>query len=974
MLPVEFLTRLTPDRGYKCIATPTDRGGFAHHVCETHEQAATLAAQLDAQGKDVFFALSSFREARVRNPKWVEGSNVSPWSYRIGSNALQVKAFWLDLDVSADKPGRYPTQTEAVAALKRFVEATGLPRPMLVSSGYGVHVYWPLAAPVDVEQWFVAAEQLKALTVRLGLLTDPTRTADRASVLRLVGTHNYKHGLKRPVRVLADGADVAIEAFVACLARNGCAPRTPVSQAGKPSSEFDSVPDNISSGVPVSEGEILSRCAQMRSLKLVGGDVPEPYWYAGLQLLQHVDGGYDLKAAYSSGHEGYDEDATEAKWAQLNGVGPTTCARFEMVNPGGCEGCVYRGQIKSPIVLGRKAGQAEPPEVVVTVQRADGEASVQRRQAPDPPAPFARTADGKITITERKRNEENGAPEEVTSVIYDHDLYPIKQLNDPAQGGQVTIFRTTLPHDGAIDFSIRAEELYDRKALMKIIASVGVYPKPNNIPKLAAYMIGYIAETQKFAAAQKQFAQMGWHDNDTKFLNGATEYRTDGSVHTVGVSDALKNSVKSMGSKGDLDTWKRMFNVYAQPGFEAHAFAALTAFGAPIFKFSGYAGVMLNMVGEGGSGKSTVLRMINSVYGDPDGPMLIKDDTVLSFYHRLGVANNLPVTFDEVTNMEPKNLSTLCYAISQGRGKNRLKQDGTERENMTSWQTIIASTSNASLFDKLANYKTDASAESMRVFEYYVNQTHILTKQQASQIFAPLADNYGVAGDVYLRYVTTHVDEIKKAAAAIMKRFDERMDTPVRERFWSSLIAYNFAGGMVAKKIGLHNYDMNALFEWIVKQVQFMRTVVTDNTLDPRAVLSGFLNKSLQNTLVVRTSNDSKDASELAPPRGPLLVRAERRGSASGKVSSLIYMSQHAFKAYCVEVGADYTMAKRALEESRIILNPKCMKVLGAGTNWTSTGQTLCWLIDGDHAQMGGLSLRAVGSEATDLMETANNG
>jgi hypothetical protein len=34
--------------------------------------------------------------------------------------------------------------------------------------------------------------------------------------------------------------------------------------------------------------------------------------------------------------------------------GPTTCEKFNKLKPlGGCDGCPFKGEIKSPIVLGR---------------------------------------------------------------------------------------------------------------------------------------------------------------------------------------------------------------------------------------------------------------------------------------------------------------------------------------------------------------------------------------------------------------------------------------------------------------------------------------------------------------------------------------------------------------------------------------------------------------------------------------------
>ena len=44
--------------------------------------------------------------------------------------------------------------TKAIAAVAKKV---GLPRPMIVDSGNGIHVYWPLTKDISHTQWVMVA-------------------------------------------------------------------------------------------------------------------------------------------------------------------------------------------------------------------------------------------------------------------------------------------------------------------------------------------------------------------------------------------------------------------------------------------------------------------------------------------------------------------------------------------------------------------------------------------------------------------------------------------------------------------------------------------------------------------------------------------------------------------------------------------------------------------------------------------------
>ena len=132
------------------------------------------AQDFDKKGYDVYFALATFKDGSSRRV----------------NNVHQIKSFYLDLDCGPSKD--FTTQQHAIDELRRFSKALKLPKPLMVSSGRGIHVYWILKEAVSLDEWLPVAEQLKSQCAEHDFLADPAVTADAARVLRVVGTHNYK--------------------------------------------------------------------------------------------------------------------------------------------------------------------------------------------------------------------------------------------------------------------------------------------------------------------------------------------------------------------------------------------------------------------------------------------------------------------------------------------------------------------------------------------------------------------------------------------------------------------------------------------------------------------------------------------------------------------------------------------------------------------------------------------------------------
>ena len=236
----------------------------------------------------------------------------------------------------------------------------------------------------------------------------------------------------------------------------------------------------------------------------------------------------------------------------------------------------------------------------------------------------------------------------------------------------------------------------------------------------------------------------------------------------------------------------------------------------------------------------------------------------MSLYNRLGIMNNLPFTADEMTNITAKDLSTLAYNMSQGRGKDRVKSQSNElRQNLTSWQTISLTSSNSSYYEKLTSEKASPDGEMMRLLEYKIGYTDVIDPAYAKQMFDfQLMENYGHAGEIYIRHILSNFAECTEGVRSIQAKIDAELKLTQRERCWSANIAANIAGGMIAQRAGLINWDMKAIYKWVTGMLSDIRGKVVPAMSDVMITMGDFLNRNMNSILVVNGITDLRTRSE----------------------------------------------------------------------------------------------------------------
>jgi len=872
-----FLSAVLPDTGSYCVVGLKEDGSPRQKFVGSIEEVNALAQKLVDEQYNAYFALASFAD-----PK--EG--------RTAKNAQSLKSFFIDIDCGMGKP--YADQAEGMTALKAFIKATKLPRPTVVNSGRGVHAYWVLEAALPSDEWKPLAEKLKALCVQHKLEADPSVTADSARILRIPNTFNFKD-VENPAKVemilTAPQVDISILQDVFNTVKEDIF----AGMSGKPF-----IPRQIDAMTLALMGNNISRfktimiksakgegCPQLLHIYENQTTIDEPLWRGGLSIAQQCVDRDKAIHTLSNKHPDYSAQATERKANETKG--PYTCATFKKLNPAPCQGCPHN--ITSPIQLGKEFNEAKEEDNVVEIPAEEEGEEATIYKIPKFPFPYTRGAAGGIYT--KIKDEESGLEE--VQMIYPYDFYAVKRMNDPDRGESV-LLRLHLPKDGVKEFIMPLTDVLATDRFRDTIAKHGVAVMATKQKILMAYITRWVEELQSTTEAELARKQFGWLIDDSGFILGDKEITADGVKYSPPTATTIE-LVPMFREKGDFHVWKDVINAYAREHMEAKAFAFFMGFGNTLLKFTNLKGYLLSLKSQGsGSGKTTVLHTIGSIYGHPEDSFMRVKDTYNQKLQRIGTFQNIPILFDEMTNMDPQQKSNLAYDITEGRAKNRMQsQNNAERLNHTKWATGLITTSNRSLRDDLLSIKAFPEGELMRMMELHIFNDANDDPVWARQHFGRLHTNYGHAVFPFMQYVVGHLPEVIKFLGDIQVKIEVAAGITSQERYWSAMAAIAITGGIIARNLNLHDINHKPVMAYIVKHIKESRAQNKQMVSENSDFLSGFIQRKFHEVLVINGKKDHKTGLETGPirePRGALTARYEPD-------TKLLYVVAKEYRAEC---------------------------------------------------------------------------
>lgn len=910
---LDFLQLICPIAPYYCVGAigPSTGGRWQNFIHTDFQSMVEQSMALSAANNNTYFALSGFGQGLHQNSK---GKTV----FRTQSNAVSQKAFWFDIDAGKQNC-KYKSEYEALSALKTFIQTVGLPVPNVVFSGQGLHVYWALNEAIRTQTWERVARLLWSAAVAHQLHVDHSRTRDAASVLRIPGTTNYgKDGKSRPVRWALKAPSVEGTDFLKVLLAYAEPVQAPAGHEGSamlvvpPPPSALPMPDALQlAGIKKTPFRIVKECEQIKQ----SGVGTYDQWYGMMLVMKHCERGEEV-VHYLSACDStrYDRATTEAKYRQAvdGGAGPCRCDTFNSKVPGVCPNCPYWEKISTPLQLGEAPKVAASIEVpAVNPERiGSGLTTVamntakQMQLTPYDSRDFTVTPGVGVVYHKRELvSDQGGEPKYITKdiVICEAELYLHSKFIDNTQDEIKAnyVFRKRVVGRAEEDIQMGMDVLTQAK-MIEWLGNNGALPHhPKFFKLMGDFMLAYIASLQNKLPEIYVREYFGWvrdcnrdtGEEEHNFVVGDNLFSKDG-VSKIRLNPRAARVAKDFQQRGSLDEWKEIPKMYRLFDQKFAMLMVCGGFGATFMKFN--PGTATNCTYNiwdilGGKGKSNILRLICSIWGDPAKLMKTKNDSYSSRYQFYSVCNNLPVCIDELTEARDEEVAGLLYDICNGRERTKSNSGGTQIVSTGSWETQSFFTSNRSIYGMMRAYSQQSNATAMRVIEWRCDFEDYSNTEYAPYIvdlINKMGKNYGFAGPVFLNYIFSNpklLDIIPKVAAQWAEKHTKNSD----ERFWMHSIGLNLACGRIAVEAGLLDYDISDLENWVLSiMLPTLRRSVRVAKPTGGNILNDFFNEHQANILVVKTARRPKHMPDLGSfngmdpyvnkmPIGPVVARIE---------------------------------------------------------------------------------------------------
>jgi hypothetical protein len=928
MNTLDFLQRVLPSAGFY-VTTVINPDGRRQGFFSTVDELAKAVTGLDQRGNNTYFALSAFVEKGNRKQE----------------NVRATKVIALDVDCGDGKP--FPTWKEGLLALGKFVLQLSLPKPLIIHSGNGLHVYWVLTEELEPVRWKPLAEAMKAAAKDMGFDIDPTVPADSARVLRPVGTKNPKGG--NIVKLLLDAPDVAVEVLAAALSAYMVA--QPVSLPRSTTTSALSQALAVTMDIPPANAAVVAaKCQQIGWAIKNQGDVAEPFWYGLMGIAAYCTDDVATAIAWSDQHPNYNANDTVRKVQQWKSVttGPTTCKKFDELRPAGCKGCKFKDKVGTPARLGIQYMEIAAPTTAPDTTAHDVPM----------PRPFKRTSDGiKMTVDETDID------------VCKFDIYPVGYGRDESLGYETVRFHWNRPHVGWQELKMRQALLTEgHRDFATVMADQGIVLNNRNQTGYFQIMLrSYMDELRQKRAMTNLYASMGWKENFSQFVIGDTILRrnADGSVSEESIS--LASGSARLGQElwstaGSKDSWVNFTSLLDKADLRAHMFALAVGFSGPLYAFTGLKGLTVSLYGPTGGGKSLAQLWVQSIYGNPDKLHFAAKFTQNSLFGRMGLYAHMPMTIDEVTMMDNKEVGDFAYWVSQGRDKARMNRNAEERDSK-SWAMPVIVSTNKSMNSKLIASGLDTDAQLARILEVSVPPSKIFTKDSTAgrKVYEFINSNYGHVGREFIkRLLELGETGIRAAIAQATEDFRAKYKANFsgEERFWEQSIILADLAARMANDWGLIAYDHKKGIEWVLAQVGAIRRAVSEFKVDAFDLLTEYLNENSDATLTVTQTGTNKPIVDFSRvPRGELRVRFELHRRSTGDVFShgTVMLDRTHFRRWLALRGADYKTFMGELQDESVIASPKSNKAYLGKDSPIKLGQSYVIGVNLTHPRLQGI-------------------
>lgn len=248
----------------------------------------------------------------------------------------------------------------------------------------------------------------------------------------------------------------------------------------------------------------------------------------------------------------------------------------------------------------------------------------------------------------------------------------------------------------------------------------------------------------------------GWKDSDCKKYI----YPSDEGVDYV--LDGPIDYKTAFATKGDKIAWLQMYHKTLLESPMARYICG-SALIAPLLKLFHERNLIINFDAPSESGKTSVLHMALSIFGNPDDLKNNFHTTANALETICHAFNDLPCWFDEYQSANQyvrDAISQLIYILSDGKGKGRLNKDS-QLKQMAKYNTVVITSAEQNLLPSGAG----AGAVNRLL---NISLGRVASDDFANEVRNFSLKNYGHFGKNWIDYIINHKDELQKT-------YDERL-------------------------------------------------------------------------------------------------------------------------------------------------------------------------------------------------------
>lgn len=870
---------------------------------------------------DIYVCMSSQRLADVRE------HNGRSWNgaMRLGPNAVALKSLFIDVDV---KEKGYATTREALTEVYAFAAGINLPAPTVVvqTGSGGLHCYWVLEETLSPAEWLPLAHALANACKQRGLRCDTQCTVDTVRILRVPQTFNHKTDPKGEVKLgPVKDFDYPLARLWQALEPYRTITALPTPDIALPPRTLqegeNEVVDELSQGIEprVSKvfdlKDVVPECGFLRTAVATGGkDYNNPLWMLTSLISTFTTHPEHNAHVMASGHPKYSKEETDAMLARKirdakRGIGWPSCATISAAGCTACSTCPHLHKHKTPLHHAKSYQQSNASSAATTfVQTAPGAPTITL------PPFYQQDAAGRI-IQRKIVDGKLGDPVRIT----EFGMHDVWVESNP----YVLHFKSTHVASGTQKHEIDFHDVHG-DLLAKTLMSSGLAVYTSQIAPLRTFLVSWLSQLQNTKNAVIKSSPFGWAPDKgapTGFTFAGQTY-SNGRVQLARSGDP--NISEQFEPVGDRQPWIDAAKFITDQGRQDLCAILATSFAAPLMRFTSAPGVIVSGYSrDSGIGKTTAMRIAQSVWGHPKMAMQGLKDSQKSVLFKMGELKSLPMYWDELQSAQhTKNFVDIIFATSEGREASRLTRSISLRSSGY-WDTMLVVASNSSVSDAVAQAAGATEAGLNRVFEFRVKKAlhKMMTTGEANKIVGLVNENYGNIGVEYSTWLGAHPERIRDEVQTALIELQRDVKEETEERLWTAAMTTLLCGAKYANDLGFTDFDLVALKNFLFNALQEQRADKANAAVDMSKELniSNVLQQFLKATSVRNTIRTNRIHTGAGKPIGISTIGdTSRLDSAQvqiGRDDNLLRFSKLFFNKWCKDHGYMQSQIKKAMEE-----------------------------------------------------------